>query len=112
MPHRRLHGGHVPGRRHHDHVALVAARAELPYRREAVLVRQVVVQEDQVHRPLVQDGERPGGRMGGGDDPEAGHLGDVGGVDPRHPHVVVHHEHVDEDVGHRASSAGSGTTGA
>lgn len=104
VPHRVLHGRDVPGGRHHDHVDLTAEAAQFPYDGEAVSVGQVVVQQDQVHRDLLDRLQRRGGRVGLRGHPEAGDLGDVRRVDLRHPDVVVH----DQDLDHGCSPVVAG----
>ncbi len=109
VAHRRLHGRHVPSGRHHDHVCLVATPAHLLDDRQARLVGQIVVQEDQIHLgQRLQPVERLGRAVRLGRDMEARHLLHVGRVDLCDPGVVVH----DQDLDHRDSSSATGSPGA
>ncbi len=105
LPHHR----EIPRRRHRDHVRVVPGRPQRPRQLQPVHVRQMQIQQQQVHRYPFQRAPRlrPGVDLADGH--ETRHPADVHDMRVRRHRVVLHDQHANGVPVHRhASPPGTG----
>ena len=87
---------------HRDHIARLAGAAQVPQKSEPVAVRQVHVEEDQIHGIVTgQEFSRRAGRSCHPGDLEVEHSTDVGGMGLGCDFLVLDHQHPERHAGSR-----------